>query len=111
MILMKVKPEYLKLLKDGIKKNEYRLNHPKYNELKIGDIIRLVSDIDSNDYIDKKIKDIKIYNNWIDALMDNWENDFKGLYYTFNEMLMAVSGFYSQMEVNKYGIKVFKLED
>ena len=110
MIIMHIKPEYLKLIKDGVKKNEYRLNHPKYNDLKIGDIIRLVSDIDDNDFIDKRIKNIKVYNNWTDALMDNAINDFNGLFYTFNEMLNAVSGFYSQMEVNKYGIKVFSLE-
>ena len=111
MVLMKVRPEFLKLLRDGIKKNEYRLNHSKYNDLKIGDIVRLVSDIDPLDYVDKRIKDIKVYNNWTDALMNNFEADFNGLFCSLNEVLTKVSDFYTEQEVYKYGIKVFSLED
>ena len=111
MVEMKVRIEFLNLLRKGIKKNEYRLNHPKYNDIKIGDTIKLVCDNNPNDFIFKKVKGIKSYYNWIDALMDNWESDFNGLFYSLDELLKAVGDFYTQQEINKYGIKVFNLED
>ena len=109
MVEMKVKPEFLRLLRAGIKKNEYRLNHPKYDGLNVGDTIKLVCDNNPDDFIFKKIKGIKTYYNWIDALMDNWESDFKGLFYSLDQLLQEVGNFYTQQEINKYGIKVFNL--
>lgn len=104
---MKIRPCYLKLIRDGIKRHEYRLNAKKYEDCHIGDTILLVSDCDINDYIEKEVKDIKVFSNWKEALANYWQEDFRGLYSTFDEVVFECLKFYPIEEVNKLGIKVF----
>ena len=93
---MKIRPVFIDLIEKGIKKNEYRLNAIKYKDIKIGDTLVLISDIDSNYYIERKVKGIKVYKNFYDALKDTWDKDFNGLYNSLEEVVNVCNSFYKK---------------
>lgn len=107
---LKIKPKFLKLVAEGIKKREYRLNTPERSLIAIGDRITLVSNQDDKQAITVCVNNIKKYTNWEDALKDNWRSDFEGLCCSLEESISTCSKLYSLDEVNQYGIVVFGIE-
>lgn len=94
----------------GIKKHEYRLNTLERANLKNGDRITLVSNQNVNDVIVVTIRGATKYCSWEEALKDNWEEDFRGQFNSFDEVLEVCSRFYTRDEVKEYGIVKFDIE-
>ena len=46
-VKMKIREQFITLIEKGIKKHEYRINDPKNQDIKIGDIIVLISNNNS----------------------------------------------------------------
>ena len=108
-VKMKIKEQFITLIERGIKKHEYRINDPKNQDIKIGDIIILVSNNNSKKYLKVIVASIEHYSSWEEALKDRWQEDFKGLYSTQEEVIKETQRYYSKEEVEKYGINVYKI--
>ena len=107
--VMKIKPCFLKLIKAGIEKHEYRLNTPDRRSLSIEDKINLVSNVNPKDTLVVTITDISIHSNWLDALKDYWKEDFEGLFNNLDDLVNECNKFYSPEQVKKYGIVRFEI--
>ena len=106
----KIKPVFIKSIINKIKKHEYRLCDEENSNVKKGDILNLISNIDKDYYVTVKIKSIKHFSNWESALKETWEDDFKGIFDNFVTCLKECKKFYSYEDVNKYGIVVWEIE-
>ena len=109
-VRFKIKPQFLNSIVSGVKKHEYRLNTPEREGLLNGDRITLVSNQNPNDFIVVTIRGIKKYTSWEEALKDNWEEDFKDQFNSFEEVLSVCSKFYSRDQVKEYGIVQYAIE-
>ncbi len=109
-IRLKIRPQFLKSIINGVKKHEYRLNTPERAELLNGDRITLVSNQSDGDFVVVTIRDVKKYLSWEDALRDNWKEDFDGLFDNFEEVLNTCLKFYSRDQVKEYGIVKYDIE-
>lgn len=106
---MKIRPEFISMVKDGKKRHEYRLNNETRRNIKIGDIIVLISNQNKNDFIKVKVLNKQVYNSWEDALVECWDQDFKELYPSIEDALKVCYKFYSKVDVDKYGIVVYTI--
>ncbi|MBQ9449451.1 MAG: ASCH domain-containing protein [Acholeplasmatales bacterium] len=106
---MHILNKYLESIKEGTKKHEYRLGKPERRAIKIGDTIRLITNEDENVTLDVEVTGITLYKSWYEAMKDNWENDFKGLYNSFDELMEDCKNFYTEEEIKKYGIIMFDI--
>ena len=107
---MKIRDKYIKEVRDGVKKHEYRLASPDRKAVRVGDNIILISNTDKKSYVRTTVKRITTYRDWKEALEKNWQNDFKNLYSTLEEALKECYRFYPKDEVDKYGIISFDIE-
>ena len=107
---MKIRDKYIKEVRDGVKKHEYRLASPDRKAVRVGDNIILISNTDKKSYVRTTVKRITTYKDWKEALEKNWQNDFKNLYSTLEEALKECYRFYPKDEVDKYGIISFDIE-
>lgn len=107
---MKIRDKYIKEVRDGVKKHEYRLASPDRRAVRVGDNIILISNTDKKSYVRTTVKRITTYRDWKEALEKNWQNDFKNLYSTLEEALRECYRFYPKDEVEKYGIISFDIE-
>lgn len=107
IIVMKIKPCFLKLIKAGKKKHEYRLNTPDRRSLSIGDQITLVFNENPKHTLVVTITDISIHPNWLDALKDYWKEDFEELFDNLDSLINECNKFYSPEQVREYGIVRF----
>ena len=107
---MNIDDIYFQLVRNGQKKHEYRLNDEKRQQIQVGDEILLVNNLDSSQTFLVTVKDIKVYKDWRSALLNTYKEDFFGVYNSLEETLEACDKFYSQKDVKKYGIVVYKLK-
>lgn len=107
---MKIRDKYIKEVRDGVKKHEYRLASPDRKAVRVGDNSILISNTDKKSYVRTTVKRITTYRDWKEALEKNWQNDFKNLYSTLEEALRECYRFYPKDEVDKYGIISFDIE-
>lgn len=107
---MKIRDKYIKEVRDGVKKHEYRLASPDRKAVRVGDNIILISNTNKKSYVRTTVKRITTYRDWKEALEKNWQNDFKNLYSTLEEALKECYRFYPKDEVDKYGIISFDIE-
>ncbi len=107
---LRIREQYLDLIRTGIKRNEYRLATSERKQIKIDDILILISNQDRSNYVKVIVKNIKYFPNWEEALSINWIYDFQGIYSTFDSVIHECKKFYSQDDVRKYGIEVFEIE-
>ena len=91
---MKIRDKYIKEVRDGVKKHEYRLASPDRRAVRVGDNIILISNTDKKSYVRTTVKRITTYRDWKEALEKNWQNDFKNLYSTLEEALKECYRFY-----------------
>ena len=106
-VKMKIREHFIPLINDGIKKHEYRLADPKYADVHVGDVILLISNQNSGNYTKVIVDKIEHYNTWDEAFDNRWQNDFKGLFNTYEELIRECKRFYTKEEIDKYGIEVF----
>ena len=109
-IRLKIRPQFLKPIIDGIKKHEYRLNKPERSNISNGDRITLVSNQNSNEFVVVVVRGIEKYPSWEEALKDNWKEDFGGLYNSLNEILSFCNKFYTRDQVKEFGIVKYDIE-
>ena len=109
-IILKTKPQYLQLVRNGEKTHEYRLNTPERSGVKNGDRLTLVSNRDFKDTVVVTVRGASYYSTWEDALEENWQEDFNGLYKDFDDTLEACLKFYSRDMVKQFGIVKFEIE-
>lgn len=69
----------------------------------------LVSNQNKQDFAVVKINKVTKYQDWESALEKHWEEDFKGLYSNFDELIKECYRFYSTKEVDACGIDVFEI--
>ena len=106
----KTRPQFLDLISKGIKQHEYRLNTPERNMITNGDRITLISNNNPSDSITVVCRGKNIYSNWEEALKDDWQKDFKGIYQTYDEVLNICSKFYKRDEIKEYGLVKIDIE-
>lgn len=104
---MKIRPHFIDSIKSGTKKHEYRLAESERRKIQTGDILILVSNQNPKDYVRVCVDDIHIFSNWDDALRGRWENDFKDIYPSYNDLIRECRRFYSAGDVAEKGIIVF----
>ena len=79
-------------------------------QAKVGDTFVLISNQNRDNFVRATIKGIKVYNSWNEALIENWEHDFKNIFTSLEATLKECYKFYSKDEVDRYGIAVFEIE-
>ena len=109
-VKMKIREHFISLIKSGIKKHEYRLANPKYSDIHVGDILLLISNQNPSYYTKVIVDKIEHYRNWDEALYNRWQNDFKGLYENYEELIKECKRFYTKDEIDMYGINVFSVK-
>ena len=92
---MHIQIKYIDLIKNGIKKREYRLGKPERLKINVGDEIRLIANQDENNIIYVKVTGISLFKNWYDACKEYWVSDFKGLYNSFDELMEDCKNYYT----------------
>ncbi len=107
---LKVRDKFINVVRNGTKKHEYRLASSERKQIRVGDNLVLISNQDKNKFVRTTIKSVTYYKGWEEALKNNWEQDFKKLFSTFEEALKECYKFYSKSEVDVYGIVVFEIE-
>lgn len=106
---MHIHDQYLDLIENGNKKHEYRLNNIERQQIKVADVLVLISNNDASRFIKVKVAKTEVFPDWESAVQQYWQNDFVGLYQSIEEALFACKRFYSQEDVEKYGIIVFTI--
>ncbi|MDY4787893.1 MAG: hypothetical protein SO253_01080 [Bacilli bacterium] len=108
-IKFKIREHFISLTEKGIKKHEYRLADPKSKNINVGDILILVSNQNENNYVKVIVDAINKYPDWKSALQNYWQEDFNGLFSSFNDVLKECYRFYPKENVDKYGIEVLSI--
>lgn len=107
---MKIREKFLPEILAGTKSHEYRLASPDKANVKVGDTIVLISNKNKQNFVKVTVKGIRNYKDWEEALKDNWHQDFKNLYTSFQDALYECYKFYTKKEVEDYGIVSFSVE-
>lgn len=107
---LKIRDKFIMDIKNRVKKHEYRLASPERMQVKIGDTFVLISNQNKENFIRTTIKGIKVYSSWNEALIENWEQDFKNIFPSLEDTLKECYKFYPKDEVDRYGIAVFEIE-
>lgn len=107
---LKIRDKFISDVKNRVKKHEYRLASPERMQAKVGDTFVLISNQNRDNFVRATIKGIKVYNSWNEALIENWEQDFKNIFTSLAATLKECYKFYSKDEVDRYGIAVFEIE-
>lgn len=107
---LKIRDKFIADIKNRVKKHEYRLASPERMQAKVGDTFVLISNQNKENFVRATIKGIKVYSSWNEALIENWEQDFKNLFPSLESTLKECYKFYSKEEVDRYGIAVFEIE-
>ena len=102
--VFKIREEFLKPIREGIKKREYRLNDEQRSQIKIGDILVLVSNQDPKNYVRVRVSSTSVFPSWEEALSQFWDEDFSGLFSSLGEAVHKCRQFYTSDEVKRYGI-------
>ena len=107
---LKIRDKFISDIKNRVKKHEYWLASPERMQAKVGDTFVLISNQNRDNFVRATIKGIKVYNSWNEALIENWEHDFKNIFTSLEATLKECYKFYSKDEVDRYGIAVFEIE-
>lgn len=102
--------DIFEIVKNETKIVEARVKDEKRRKLKIGDKITFLKRPDDIQKIDAMIKDLKYYKNFNDLVKDyNIEQLYKKEY-TKEKFLDLLKRFYSEDEINKYGVVAIKFQ-
>lgn len=107
---LKIRDKFISSVQLGVKKHEYRLASPERMQIKVGDILVLISNQDKKKFIRTTVKKIKVYPSWKEALEENWQQDFQNIFSSLDEALKECFKFYPKNEVDTQGIVSFEIE-
>lgn len=102
---LKIKDKYIPLIREGIKKHEYRLASIDRKEISIGDILVLINNQNKNDFVKVVVKKKEFFSNWDEALEKYGFSDFPG-YRSIEEIKQECYRFYTKDKVDENGIEV-----
>ncbi len=100
--IMRLNEEPFNLIKNDIKKVEYRLNDEKRKNIQIGDTITFYKRPLENESINVEVTDIKHYKSLYDMYLDTFNLYLKDIYQNVNEAV-AATPYYTEEDINKYG--------
>lgn len=107
---LKIRDKFINEIVNGLKRREYRLANEERRGIKVGDTLVLISNQNKKNFVKVTVKHIKHYPNWMEALQDNWQSDFKNIYSSLDDAIRECQRFYSKSDVDKYGIICFEME-
>lgn len=107
---LKIRDRFYANIRNGKKRHEYRLATLERRQINIGDTLVLISNQNKKNYVKASVKSIKLCSNWEEALKDCWQDDFEGIYDTYEEVLKECYRYYQKDDVEKDGIIVFTIE-
>ena len=93
---LKIREKFIGEIKAGTKKHEYRLASPDRTQVKVGDLLVLISNQDKSVFVKTTVKGIRVFPGWREALEDNWQQDFQNLYSTIDEALRECYYYFTQ---------------
>lgn len=99
---MRLHEEPFNLIKNNIKRVEYRLNDEKRKNIKVGDIITFYKRPLEDELIKVKVSDLKYYDTLEDMYKDTFDLYLKDYYKTVLEAVKDTP-YYSQSDIKKYG--------
>ena len=98
------------IVKNNSKDVEIRVNDEKRRKLKVGDTLVFLKRPDDDEELRATITDLVYFNNFLEVV-DNYP--MKRIYldeYTKEDFINLISRFYSEEEVNKYGVVAIEFE-
>lgn len=107
---LKIRDKFIDNVATGLKRHEYRLATNERDQIQIGDTLILVSNQNRRKFVKVTVKGVSKFASWEQALKDNWEQDFKSIFSSFEEALKECNKFYTRDEIHSYGIIAFDIE-
>lgn len=107
---LKIKEKFIKPLREGIKRHEYRLATKERRNIRIGDVLILTSNQSNYDYVKVVVRAISFCESWEEAISKYWDNELSNIYSTKQEAVNDCSKFYTRGDVRQNGIIVFEIE-
>ena len=107
---LKIRDKFIDNVATGLKRHEYRLATVERRQIQIGDTLILVSNQNRRKFVKVIVKGVSKFASWEQALKDNWEQDFKSIFSSFEEALKECNKFYTRDEIHSYGIIAFDIE-
>lgn len=98
------------IVKNNSKDVEIRVNDEKRRKLKVGDTLVFLKRPNDDEELRATITDLVYFNNFLEVV-DNYP--MKRIYldeYTKEDFVNLISRFYSEEEVNKYGVVAIEFE-
>ncbi|MHB0740832.1 ASCH domain-containing protein [Peptostreptococcus anaerobius] len=109
-IKMHLKDKHFKMMKNGSKKVEVRLNDGKRRELKIGDIISF-KNLETGEELERKVKRIKLFTMPFRLLGRYRLQDFGDEYKETKDLLEEIHSIYGLVDIHRYGIMAIELSE
>ncbi len=106
---LKIRDKYINEIISKNKIHEYRLATPERKEIKVGDTLIMISNQNKNKFVKVTVEAKQTFKTWEDALIGYWQQDFKNLYNSFEDVLNECFRFYPKSEVDRYGIIVYSI--
>ncbi len=102
--------DVFKVVKYGTKNIEVRVNDEKRRKLKIGDTITFLKRPDDKESISAIIEDLVYYKDFKDLVKDYNMEELYLKEYSKEDFLTLLKRFYSDDEINKYGVVAIKFK-
>lgn len=99
---MRLDSEWYKLIEEGKKTIEYRLNDEKRQLIKVGDTITFTKRPLEEEKIQVEVENLKYYPNLLEMYTATFECDFKDTYKD-PQAVVDDTTYYSKEDVEKYG--------
>lgn len=103
--------DIFEVVKHGTKNVEVRVNDEKRRKLKVGDQITFLKRPDDKESIVVVIKDLVYYKNFNDLVKDYKIEELYLKGYSKEKFLLLLKRFYSDDEINKYGVVAIKFKN
>ena len=107
--ILKIRPKFINLIRDNRKKFEYRLATPERKNIKVGDVLVLVSNQNKEDFIKVIVTDKKILDSWEEIIEQYWQIDLTNHYESKETALEECRKFYSRDQIRQFGIIIFTI--
>ena len=102
--------DVFKVVKYGTKNVEVRVNDEKRRKLKIGDRITFLKRPDDKESISAIVEDLVYYKDFNDLVKDYNMEELYLKEYSKEDFLTLLKRFYSDDEINKYGVVAIKFK-
>lgn len=106
--LMHINLCFLREIKNRVKTHEFRLATLERRDIKVGDLIKLVANENSEEVLVKVTK-ISYFSSWEEVMDKYYESDFKNVYKNKKEAILGCSQFYKIDDIKQFGIVCFDI--